>query len=49
MSRLVRVEKIPGSIPGGGPKVATGRGDVAWEAAFRTLNAIGYAGPLSVE
>lgn len=29
--------------------VTVGRGDVPWEAAFRTLNAIGYAGPLSVE
>ncbi|ANY06166.1 sugar phosphate isomerase/epimerase family protein [Pseudonocardia sp. HH130630-07] len=29
--------------------VSTGRGDVPWEASFRALNAIGYAGPISVE
>lgn len=29
--------------------VSVGRGDVPWEAAFRSLNAIGYDGPLSVE
>lgn len=29
--------------------ISTGHGDVPWEDAFRTLNAIGYAGPLSVE
>jgi sugar phosphate isomerase/epimerase len=29
--------------------ISTGHGDVPWENAFRMLNAIGYAGPLSVE
>jgi sugar phosphate isomerase/epimerase len=29
--------------------ISTGHGDVPWEDAFRMLNAIGYAGPLSVE
>jgi sugar phosphate isomerase/epimerase len=29
--------------------VSTGRGDVPWEACFRTLGAIGYQGPISVE
>lgn len=29
--------------------ISVGRGDVPWEAAFRSLNAIGYIGPLSVE
>ncbi|UOQ57504.1 sugar phosphate isomerase/epimerase [Leucobacter allii] len=29
--------------------VSTGRGDVPWEDAFRALEAIGYAGPISVE
>ncbi|CAA9257635.1 MAG: Inosose isomerase [uncultured Arthrobacter sp.] len=29
--------------------VSTGRGDVPWEASFRTLTAIGYDGPISVE
>ena len=28
---------------------SVGRGDVPWEQAFRMLNTIGYAGPLSVE
>jgi sugar phosphate isomerase/epimerase len=28
---------------------SVGRGDVPWERAFRMLNSIGYAGPLSVE
>jgi sugar phosphate isomerase/epimerase len=29
--------------------VSTGHGDVPWEACFRALNSIGYAGPISVE
>jgi sugar phosphate isomerase/epimerase len=29
--------------------ISTGRGDVPWEDCFRALNAIGYAGPISVE
>ena len=29
--------------------ISVGRGDVPWERCFRTLNAIGYDGPLSVE
>ncbi|MGH3423144.1 MAG: sugar phosphate isomerase/epimerase family protein [Nocardioidaceae bacterium] len=29
--------------------VSTGRGDVPWEACFRMLGTIGYAGPVSIE
>ncbi|MEU5156636.1 sugar phosphate isomerase/epimerase family protein [Glycomyces sp. NPDC021274] len=29
--------------------VSTGHGDVPWEDCFRVLNAIGYAGPISIE
>ena len=29
--------------------VSAGRGDVDWEACFRTINAIGFDGPVSVE
>ncbi|WP_306209237.1 sugar phosphate isomerase/epimerase family protein [Actinoplanes sp. RD1] len=29
--------------------VSTGHGDVPWERCFRTLNAIGYQGPISIE
>jgi len=29
--------------------ISTGHGDVPWEEVFRALNAIGYAGPISVE
>jgi sugar phosphate isomerase/epimerase len=29
--------------------VSTGRGDVPWEDSFRTLRAVGYAGPISIE
>jgi sugar phosphate isomerase/epimerase len=29
--------------------ISTGRGDTEWEGIFRTLNAIGYAGPISIE
>jgi sugar phosphate isomerase/epimerase len=41
-------------LPWGDPRrgwsfVSTGNGDVDWEQAFRTLNAIGYQGPISIE
>lgn len=41
-------------LPWGDPRrawdfVSTGRGNIAWESIFRTLNAIGYPGPISVE
>ncbi|WP_027929339.1 sugar phosphate isomerase/epimerase family protein [Amycolatopsis thermoflava] len=41
-------------LPWGDPRrgwdfVSTGHGDVPWEDAFRTLRAIGYAGPISIE
>ncbi len=41
-------------LPWGDPRrgwdfVSTGRGDVPWEDCFRTLNSIGYDGPISVE
>jgi sugar phosphate isomerase/epimerase len=29
--------------------VSTGHGDVPWEACFRMLNTMGYAGPVSIE
>lgn len=29
--------------------VSAGRGDIDWEAIFRTINGIGYSGPISVE
>ena len=29
--------------------VSTGNGDVPWQTCFRTLNAIGYQGPISIE
>ena len=29
--------------------VSTGHGDIPWEDCFRTLTAIGYDGPISVE
>lgn len=29
--------------------VSTGRGDVNWEACFRSLDSIGYSGPISIE
>lgn len=29
--------------------VSTGNGDVPWQSCFRTLNAIGYTGPISIE
>jgi sugar phosphate isomerase/epimerase len=41
-------------LPWGDPRrgwdfVSTGRGDVPWEDCFRTLSAIGYQGPISIE
>jgi sugar phosphate isomerase/epimerase len=41
-------------LPWGDPRrgwdfVSTGHGDVPWEDSFRTLRAIGYNGPISVE
>ncbi|QXT63091.1 sugar phosphate isomerase/epimerase family protein [Tessaracoccus palaemonis] len=41
-------------LPWGDPRrgwdfVSAGRGDCDWEALFRTINAIGYDGPVSVE
>lgn len=41
-------------LPWGDPRrgwdfVSTGQGDVPWEDSFRTLRAIGYDGPISVE
>lgn len=41
-------------LPWGDPRrgwdfVSTGHGDVPWEDAFRAFNAIGYAGPISIE
>lgn len=41
-------------LPWGDPRrgwdfVSTGHGDVPWEDAFRALQAIGYAGPISIE
>jgi len=41
-------------LPWGDPRrgwtfVSTGNGDVPWQSCFRTLNAIGYTGPISIE
>jgi sugar phosphate isomerase/epimerase len=41
-------------LPWGDPRrgwdfVSTGHGDVPWEDAFRSLEAIGYTGPISIE
>ena len=41
-------------LPWGDPRrgwdfVSTGHGDVPWEDSFRALDAIGYAGPISIE
>ncbi|WP_431872581.1 sugar phosphate isomerase/epimerase family protein [Nocardiopsis eucommiae] len=46
--------RLGSHLPWGDPRrgwdfVSTGRGDVPWEACFRVLNSIGYAGPISVE
>ncbi|MER6227065.1 sugar phosphate isomerase/epimerase family protein [Streptomyces sp. 900105755] len=46
--------RLGSQLPWGDPRrgwdfVSTGHGDVPWEACFRMLNSIGYAGPISVE
>jgi sugar phosphate isomerase/epimerase len=46
--------RLSSHLPWGDPRrgwdfVSAGHGDVPWEAIFRTLNAIGYQGPVSVE
>jgi sugar phosphate isomerase/epimerase len=46
--------RLSSHLPWGDPRrgwdfVSTGHGDVPWEAVFRMLNSIGYAGPISVE
>jgi sugar phosphate isomerase/epimerase len=46
--------RLGSHLPWGDPRrgwdfVSTGHGDVPWEACFRMLNAIGYAGPISIE
>jgi len=46
--------RISSHLPWSDPRrgwdfVSTGHGDVPWEDCFRTLNAIGYSGPISVE
>ncbi|WP_086818536.1 sugar phosphate isomerase/epimerase [Allokutzneria sp. NRRL B-24872] len=46
--------RLSSHLPWGDPRrgwdfVSTGHGDVPWEDCFRTLTAIGYAGPISVE
>jgi sugar phosphate isomerase/epimerase len=46
--------RLGSHLPWGDPRrgwdfVSTGHGDVPWEDCFRVLNAIGYAGPISVE
>jgi len=38
-----------GDLRRGWDFVSTGHGDVPWEDCFRALNAIGYAGPISIE
>lgn len=38
-----------GDLRRGWDFVSVGHGDVPWEHIFRTLNAIGYSGPISVE
>ncbi len=49
-----RAGRLSSHLPWGDPRrgwdfVSTGRGDVDWDECFRTLNAIGYDGPISVE
>jgi len=49
-----RAGRLSSHLPWGDPRrswdfVSTGHGDVPWEDCFRTLNAIGYDGPISVE
>lgn len=46
--------RLGSHLPWGDPRrgwdfVSTGHGEVNWEGIFRTLNAISYAGPISVE
>jgi sugar phosphate isomerase/epimerase len=46
--------RLGSHLPWGDPRrgwdfVSTGHGDVPWEPVFRMLNAISYAGPISVE
>jgi sugar phosphate isomerase/epimerase len=46
--------RLSSHLPWGDPRrgwdfVSTGHGDVPWEDCFRTLNAIGYDGPISIE
>ena len=46
--------RLSSHLPWGDPRrgwdfVSTGHGDVPWEDCFRVLNAIGYAGPVSIE
>jgi sugar phosphate isomerase/epimerase len=46
--------RLASHLPWGDPRrgwdfVSTGHGDVPWEDCFRTLNAIGYDGPISIE
>ncbi|WP_100444014.1 sugar phosphate isomerase/epimerase family protein [Glycomyces xiaoerkulensis] len=46
--------RLSSHLPWGDPRrgwdfVSTGHGDVPWEDSFRVLNAIGYAGPISIE
>ena len=46
--------RLGSHLPWGDPRrgwdfVSTGHGDVPWEDCFRTLNAIGYDGPISIE
>ena len=49
-----RNSALSSHLPWGDPRrgwdfVSTGRGDVPWGDCFRTLNSIGYAGPISIE
>lgn len=49
-----RAGRLSSHLPWGDPRrgwdfVSTGRGDVDWDECFRTLNAIGYDGPISIE
>src|SRR6476620_2525706 len=46
--------RLGSHLPWGDPRrgwdfVSTGHGDVPWEDCFRTLSAIGYDGPISIE
>lgn len=46
--------RLGSHLPWGDPRrgwdfVSTGNGDVPWQRCFRTLNSIGYAGPISIE